>query len=186
MKPSLRTPHVRGCTSARDQATRPGGTAGGSRHARGSCELRHACPSSLCPRGRLAGAGGQASRVHCVPASRCSQVTTVASTTRFRACLECLPHRTVAVMRPQDIAIKVSVAIEHPTRTKRTFAWPPLVVPRAVSGPFEGLPRRIGVYQGSTLVGKREVLVLIVFGRAVPTDRQLNRANSGLRRSRIA
>lgn len=119
-----------------------------------------------------------------VSASRCSQVTTVASTTRFRDCLECLPHRTVAAMRAQDIAIKLTVAIERPLRTKRTFAWPPRIVRRAVTG-LEGLPARIGVYQGSTLVGSREVFVFIVFGRAVPTDRQLKRVNAELRRSRI-
>ena len=119
-----------------------------------------------------------------VPASRCSQVTTVASTTRFRDCLECLPHRTVAAMRGQDIAVKLTVAIEHPLRTKRTFAWPPRIVRRAVAG-LEGLPAGIGVYQGSTLVGSREVFVFVVFGRAVPTDRQLKRVNAELRRSRI-
>ena len=120
-----------------------------------------------------------------VSASRCSQATTVASTTRFRDCLECLPHCTVAAMHAQDIAIKVTVAIEHPLRTKRTFAWPPRVVRRAVVGPFEGLPARIGVYQGATLVGSREVFVFIVFGRAVPTDRQLRRVNAELQRARF-
>jgi hypothetical protein len=119
-----------------------------------------------------------------VSASQCSQVTTVASTTRFRDCLECLPHRTVAAMRAQDIAIKLTVAIERPLRTKRTFAWPPRIVRRGVAG-LEGLPARIGVYQGSTLVGSREVFVLVVFGRAVPTERQLRRVNAELRRSRI-
>jgi hypothetical protein len=119
-----------------------------------------------------------------VPASRCSQVTTVASTTRFRDCLECLPHRTVAAMRAQDIAIKLTVAIERPLRTKRIFAWPPRIVRRAVAG-LEGLPARIGVYQGSTLVGSKEVFAFAFFGRAVPTDRQLKRVNAELRRSRI-
>lgn len=119
-----------------------------------------------------------------VSLSRCSQVTTVASTTRVRDCLECLPHRTVAAMRAQDIAIKLTVAIERPLRTKRTFAWPPRIVRRAVAG-LEGLPARIGVYQGATLVGRREVSVFIAFGRPVPTDRQLRRVNAELRRSRI-
>jgi len=88
-------------------------------------------------------------------------------------------------MHAQDIAIKVTVAIEHPLRTKRTFAWPPRVVRRAAVGPFEGLPARIGVYQGATLVGSREVFVFIVFGRAVPTDRQLRRVNAELQRARF-
>jgi hypothetical protein len=87
-------------------------------------------------------------------------------------------------MRAQDIAIKLTVAIERPLRTKRTFAWPPRIVRRAVAG-LEGLPARIGVYQGATLVGRREVSVFIAFGRPVPTDRQLRRVNAELRRSRI-
>jgi hypothetical protein len=116
-----------------------------------------------------------------VSASRCSQVTSVASTTRFRDCLECLPHRTVAAMQAKDIAIKLTVAIEHPLRGKRTFAWPPRVNRRAVAAPFEGLLPRIGDYQGATLIGRPEVSVFVVFGRAVPTRRQLTRANAELR-----
>ena len=120
-----------------------------------------------------------------VPASRCSQATSVASTIRFRDCLECLPHRTAAVLRAADIAIKVGVAVEHPIRTKRTFAWPPRVTRRTVIAGFEGLPRKIGVYQGATRFGHREVSVFIVFGRAAPTNRQLERANAELRRVRF-
>jgi hypothetical protein len=112
-------------------------------------------------------------------------VTSVASTTRFRDCLECLPHRTVSAMHAKDIAIQLMVAIERPTRLKRTFAWPPRVTRRAVVSPFEGLPARIGVYEGATLIGGREVSVFIVFGRAAPTNRQLKRANAELRRVRF-
>jgi hypothetical protein len=53
------------------------------------------------------------------------QVTSVASATRFRECFECLPHRTVSSMYAKDIATRLMVAIEHPSRLKRTFAWPP-------------------------------------------------------------
>jgi hypothetical protein len=120
-----------------------------------------------------------------VPATRCSQATSIASTTRFRDCLECLPHHTVVAMRARDIAIQLMVAIELPIRMKRAFAWPPRVTRRTVVAPFEGLPGRIGVYQGATLVGRREVSVFIVFGRAVPTDRQLKQANAELRRARF-
>jgi hypothetical protein len=112
-------------------------------------------------------------------------VTSVASTARFRDCLECLPHRTVAAMHPRDIAIQLVVVLERPLRTKRTFAWTLRVTRRSVVGPFEGLPARIGVYQGAILIGKREVSVFIVFGGAVPTNRQLRRANAELRRARF-
>jgi len=88
-------------------------------------------------------------------------------------------------MHAQDIAIQLLVAIERPPRAKRSFAWPPRVTRRNVVAPFEGLPVRIGVYQGATLVGRREVSVFIVFGRAVATNRQLQRANAELRRARF-
>jgi hypothetical protein len=120
-----------------------------------------------------------------VKASRCSQATAAASTLRLRDCVECLPHRTVSAMKPGDTTVKVTVAIEHPTRARREFAWPPRITRRDVSAGFEGLPSRIGVYQGQTLVGKHEVLVFVVFGRAHPTDRQLQRANAELRRVRF-
>jgi hypothetical protein len=50
---------------------------------------------------------------------------------------------------------------------------------------FEGLPRRIGVYQASTRVGARELFVFVFFGRGQPTARQLSRANTELRRARL-
>ena len=88
-------------------------------------------------------------------------------------------------MGPRDIAIKLGVARERPVRAKRTFAWPPRITRREVVGHFEGLPARIGVYQGATLIGRREVSVFVVFGRAAPTNRQLRRANAELRRARF-
>ena len=80
--------------------------------------------------------------------------------------------------------MQVTLAIERPPRVQRTFAWPPRVSRRNVHAGFEGLPRRIGVYQGSTRLGLREVFVFIVFGRARPTDGQLNRTNAELHRAR--
>jgi hypothetical protein len=88
-------------------------------------------------------------------------------------------------MSPGDIAMQVTLAIERPLRIQRTFAWPPRVRGRNVHAGFEGLPERIGVYQGSTRLGTREVFVFIVFGRTRPTKRQLNRANAELRRARL-
>jgi hypothetical protein len=46
------------------------------------------------------------------------------------------------------------------------------------------LPGRVGVYQAQTRIGMREVFVFVFFGRAIPTDRQLRRANDQLARSR--
>lgn len=88
-------------------------------------------------------------------------------------------------MHANDIAIQITIAVERPFRVLRTFAWPPHVNRRSVRAPFEGLPGRIGVYQGQTRVGTREVFVFIAFGRPVPTVRQLNRANAELRRASL-
>lgn len=124
-------------------------------------------------------------RVHAcpgVPAGRCCQVTSTASTTRWRDCLECLPHRTLAAMPAGGIAIQITVSIERPARVRPTFTWPPQIKRSEVNAGFEGLPGRIGVYQGSTRVGARQIFVFVFFGRSKPTAQQLDRANTKLRR----
>jgi hypothetical protein len=88
-------------------------------------------------------------------------------------------------MRASDILIQITLAVEHPSRVGHTCAWPPRVSPRRVLAGFEGLPGRIGVYQCQTRVATREVFVFVVFGRAVPTQRQLNRVNAELQRARL-
>jgi hypothetical protein len=88
-------------------------------------------------------------------------------------------------MSPSGIGIQVTLALERPLRVHPTFAWPPRVNRRNVHAGFEGLPGRIGVYQGQTRVGTREVFVFIIFGRAVPTRRQLSRVNAELQRARL-
>lgn len=119
-----------------------------------------------------------------VPASRCVQVFSVASTTPWRDCLACLPHQTAAAMSRDDIAIQIDVARES-AKLRPTFTWPPLITrPQVVAG-FEGLPSRISTYQGHGRVGKREVSVFVLFGRPHPTGRQLRRANAELRRVRF-
>jgi hypothetical protein len=87
-------------------------------------------------------------------------------------------------MPADGVAIQVTVAIERPTRVRRTFAWPLQIKRSAVNAGFEGLPGRIGVYQASTRIGEREVLIFVFFGRGKPTARQLGRANTELRHAR--
>jgi hypothetical protein len=120
-----------------------------------------------------------------VPASRCVQVFSVASTTRWRDCVGCLPHRTVAAMGKNDIAIQIDVARQSGRGLKPTFTWPPHIRRSQVVAGFEGLPSRISTWQGSTRLGKRDVQVFVLFGRPRPTDRQLQRANAELRRVRF-
>jgi hypothetical protein len=127
-------------------------------------------------------------RVHACPgvlASRCSQVTSLASTTRWRDCVECLPHKTFAAMPRSGIAIQITVAVEHPVRAVHTFAWPPQVERAQVKAGFEGLPSRIGVYQAATLINRREVSLFVWFGRSRPTVSQVSRANAELRHARL-
>jgi hypothetical protein len=88
-------------------------------------------------------------------------------------------------MSSGGIGIQITLAVEHPIRVRRTSAWPPHITRRSVHAGFEGLPGRIGVYQGQTCVGSREVIVFAVFGRAVPTRPQLNQANAELQRARV-
>jgi len=126
--------------------------------------------------------------VHACPgvlASRCLQVTSLASTARWRDCVECLPHKTLAAMSRSGIAIQITVAVEHPVRAVHTFAWPPQVKRAQVQAGFEGLPSRIGVYQAASLVKKREVSLFVWFGRSRPTVSQVRRANAELRRARL-
>jgi hypothetical protein len=123
-------------------------------------------------------------RVHAcpgVPASRCSQVASVSSTSRWQDCVECAPHRTLAVIPAEGIAIRIGVAIERPLRVPRTFAWPPRIDRAEVRAGFEGLPSRIGVYQASSRVGTLEIFLFVYFGRSRPTAGQLNAANTELR-----
>jgi len=87
---------------------------------------------------------------------------------------------------PRDgVAIQVTAAVEHPVRALHTFAWPPQIKGAQVRAGFEGLPARIGVYQASSLIDRREISLFVWFGRSRPTARQLSRANSELRRARL-
>ena len=88
-------------------------------------------------------------------------------------------------MRRNGIAIQATVAIEHPIRARRTFAWPPRIRRDDIQAGFEGLPGRVGIYQGSTLAGRREVSLIVFFGQAGPTTGQIARANTQLRHSRV-
>ena len=126
--------------------------------------------------------------VHACPgvlAARCLEVTSLASTTRWRDCVACLPHKTLAAMPRNGIAIQITVAVEHPVRAGHTFAWPPQVRRAQVQAGFEGLPSRTGVYQAASLIKKREVSLFVWFGRSRPTVSQVSRANAELRRARL-
>ena len=125
--------------------------------------------------------------VHACPGvtpERCVQATTRAATIRWRDCAECLPHRTTDALPPGGIALQIGVAREDPVRLPRG-AWPPRIRARDVHAPFEGLARRIGVYQYAARVGSVEVMVMAFFGRASPSARQLRAVNAELRAARL-
>jgi hypothetical protein len=127
--------------------------------------------------------------VHACPgvaASRCVQATTWAATIRWRDCADCLPHRTVAALPTNGIALQVTVAVEHPVPGWLPHrAWPPSIAPRDVAAPFEGLPAQIGVYQHVALEHGVEVSAMVFFGRPRPTAQQAARAAALLARLKL-
>jgi len=115
-----------------------------------------------------------------VPASRCVQVSSWASTVRWRDCGECLPQKTIDAMPPDGVAIEVVLSSEHPLTAKQTIDWPPRITPGNLSG-IEGIPNKFGVYQRFGRVGDgREAYVWAFFGRGKPTASQIAKANAEL------
>jgi hypothetical protein len=91
----------------------------------------------------------------------------------------CLPHRTVARLPANGIAIQLQIGFErHPPKWMHRLHWPPRLTP--VVSPFEGLPRRIGVYQKYGFVRGWSTSLFVFFGRAKPTTQQLARARAEL------
>src|SRR6266852_3987469 len=62
-----------------------------------------------------------------VPRTRCAQVWSFAATDPWRDCIGCQPHRLLAILPPDGIAIQVSLSVERPPVAKRVLAWPPRV-----------------------------------------------------------
>ena len=119
-----------------------------------------------------------------VPASRCSQALSWASTTPLRDCAGCVPHKTLAKLPANGILIHATRSLEKPLVAKQKLAWPPVVHATQVNG-LEGLPARIGVYQRFVRVGDTEVMLFVFFGRSHPTAAQLKSANAELRSSSL-
>ena len=120
-----------------------------------------------------------------VSATKCTRVTSWASTVRWRDCVDCLPHNTVDALPAGGVAIQVSLIRENPVAAKETLVWPPRVRAADLVSPFEGLPSRIGVYRKYARAGSYEVYVLVLFGRSHPTAAQLALANAELRASKL-
>jgi hypothetical protein len=141
-------------------------------------------PVRFAPRpGWQVGAG----TVHACPGvspARCRQVSSWASTVRWRDCAGCLPHRTLAALPAKGIAIQVSLALERPAVAKQALAWPPRVELADIGG-LEGVPDRIGVYQRFARVGRFEAYVFVFFGRSRPTAAQLAASNAELRAAQM-
>jgi hypothetical protein len=87
-------------------------------------------------------------------------------------------------MPTEGIAIRVTVATEHPVRVVRASLGHRTSPRRGHTG-FEGLPCRIDVYQASSLLGTREVSLFVWFGRGTPTIGETNRANIELRSAHL-
>ena len=109
----------------------------------------------------------------------CASAPSWAATTRWRDCAFCLPHRTVAHLSADGIALQLQVGYEQdPPKWMRKLRWPPRI--RGVAAPFEGLPRRIGVFQAYGFVQGWSTSLFIFFGRPNPTAQQIARARKEL------
>jgi hypothetical protein len=116
-----------------------------------------------------------------VTASKCTRVTSWASTVRWRDCVDCLPRKTVGALKAGGVAIQVSLIRENPPVAKEALAWPPQIRAADLVSPFEGLPNRIAVYKKFAQVGAHEVYLIVLFGRSNPDARQIAAANAALR-----
>jgi hypothetical protein len=118
------------------------------------------------------------------PAVRCESVSTWASTVPWRDCAGCLPHRTLARLPSDGIALQLLLSREPKTpKWMRPISWPPRI-PAACPG-LEGLPKRIGVVQ---VLGTRRGLhayLFVFFGRTHPTAAQRARARRELATARF-
>jgi hypothetical protein len=121
-------------------------------------------------------------RVHACPggsAASCRYVSSWAATVPWRDCPECLPHRTVARLPADGIALQLQVGIERdPPKWMRPLQWPPRV--HDVVAPFEGLPPRIGVFQAQGFVHGNSASLFVFFGRSRPSRAQLRKARAEL------
>lgn len=115
-----------------------------------------------------------------MPAARCVQASGWASTVALRDCVECLPHKTLAVLPPSGIIIQLSNVREGSMHGARA-SWPPRIRAADVEAGMEGVPRRYGVVQKFIRDGPLERILWIWFGRAKPTPQQLEAANAQLR-----
>ena len=123
-----------------------------------------------------------AGRPHPCPggsSAECSSVASWAATVRWRDCGICLPHRTIARLSADGIALQLQVGFERqPPKWMRPLRWPPRI--RGVASPFEGLPPRIGVFQVSGFVHGWSTSLFVFFGRPKPTSAQSARARAEL------
>jgi hypothetical protein len=127
-----------------------------------------------------------AGRVHAcpgVPRARCVQVTSRASTVPWRDCTECLPHKTLARLPRDGVAIQLTLAREH-RPPPGALSWPPRLRAGEAQG-LEGLPARIGTIQRTGRLGGSYAGLVVFFGRPHPTPRQLARADAELASARL-
>jgi hypothetical protein len=119
-----------------------------------------------------------------VPAWRCSSVTSWAATVPWRDCANCLPHKTLARLPRDGIAMQLSIGRERPRSWERPLRWPPRLRANEANN-FEGLPTRIGTIQRIGRLHGFTVYFFVFFGRPRPTQRQLERAEAELASARL-
>ena len=109
----------------------------------------------------------------------CASAPSWAATVRWRDCAVCLPHRTVARLSADGIALQFQIGFEQsPPKWMRRLPWPPRI--HGVAAPFEGLPPRIGVFQAYGFVHGWSTSLFVFFGQPRPTASEISRARAEL------
>jgi hypothetical protein len=91
------------------------------------------------------------------------------------------PHRTLARLPRDGIAIYLDL-----WRDSRDPSWANRLMnslridPRKISGPFEGVPARFGLYRASVPHGRYTLDLWVFFGRAHPSRAAVRRAQAEL------
>jgi hypothetical protein len=119
-----------------------------------------------------------------VSPARCVQVTSRAATVPWRDCLDCLPHKTLAQLPRDGIAMQLTLARERPRSWERPLRWPRRLHAKDATN-FEGLPTGIGTMQRAGRLHGFYASLFVFFGRARPTPGQLARAEAELAIARL-
>jgi hypothetical protein len=95
------------------------------------------------------------------------------------------PHETLAALSPDDIAIVAWLSRGRGSCSELAPGRPPFDLADAQEGSFEGVPPERATYRIAAHLSGFDVTLWIFFGRAEPSDEQLDRAQAELEHLRL-